>query len=112
MRSFLKALVLVPIALVVILFAVANRKNVQISFDPITRDAPQLAFEMPLFVVVIVALAIGILIGGIASWLVQGKHRKAERNLKRERERLLAEAEMLRATASQTTLANLPARRA
>jgi uncharacterized integral membrane protein len=112
MRGFLKALVLVPIGIVVILFAVANRKLVQVSLDPISREAPQLAYEVPLFVLILASIAAGIVIGGVASWLVQGKHRRAERNLKRERERLLAEAEILRATAPQATLANLPARRA
>jgi uncharacterized integral membrane protein len=111
MRVFLKAIVLVPIGILIILFAVANRRMVQISLDPISRDAPQIAYELPLFLVVLAALALGVLIGGFAAWLVQGKHRKAERNLKRERERLLAEADMLRATAPQATLANLPARR-
>lgn len=111
MRAFLKALLLVPLAIGVVLFAVANRKPVVLSLDPLTRDAPQIAYEVPLFVVVLAALALGVMIGGVAAWLVQGKHRKAERSLKRERERLLAETEMLRATAPQATLANLPARR-
>ena len=45
MKSFFKALILVPIALAVVLFAVANRAPVRVSFDPVSRDAPQFAFD-------------------------------------------------------------------
>ena len=35
MKAFFKALVLVPVALIVVLFSVANRAPVRVSFDPI-----------------------------------------------------------------------------
>ena len=38
-RTFLKALILVPIAVVLILFAVANRQWTSLSLDPFASDA-------------------------------------------------------------------------
>lgn len=111
MRAFLKALVLVPVAMVIVLFAVANRQIVRLSLDPLNREAPALAFDVPLFAVILGALAAGILVGGFASWLAQGKHRKAKRVLRRETDRLRNETEALRAHARDATLAALPARR-
>ncbi|MET3888978.1 putative integral membrane protein [Bosea sp. OAE506] len=104
MKSFFKALVLVPIALAVVLFAVANRAPVRVSFDPVSRDAPQFAYDIPLFAVVLVALAIGVLIGGFAAWMAQGKHRKAARRNRREAEALRSETQMLRAAVPDSAL--------
>lgn len=104
MKSFFKALVLVPIALAIVLFAVANRAPVRVSFDPISRDAPLFAFDVPLFAVVLAALAVGVLIGGLAAWLAQGKHRKAARRNRREAEVLRSEAQMLRLAVPDSAL--------
>lgn len=104
MKAFFKALVLVPVALVVVLFAVANRAPVRVSLDPISRDVPALAFDLPLFAVVLAAIAVGILIGGFASWLAQGKHRKAARLNRREAEKLRSEAQSLRAAVPDSAL--------
>ena len=111
MRTFLKALLIVPMALLVVLFAVANRQVVRLSLDPVSRDAPLYGFDAPLFAVVIAAVAIGVIIGGCASWLAQGKHRKARRVLGKEAERLRAEADTLRGMATDAALTALPSRR-
>lgn len=52
-------IVLAPLA---IAFAVANRGNVTISFDPFP-----LALDLPLYLAVFAALALGMMIGGVAS---------------------------------------------
>jgi uncharacterized integral membrane protein len=104
MKSFFKALILVPVALAIVLFSVANRKSVPLSFDPFSRDAPVFVFEVPLFAVVLAAIAVGILIGGLASWIAQGKHRKAARRNRREAETLRGEAQMLRAAVPDSAL--------
>lgn len=104
MRSFLKALILVPIALAIVLFSVANRAPVRVSLDPISRDAPVLAYDLPLFAVVLAALAFGVLIGGLASWLAQGKHRKAARRNRREVEALRSQTQALRSAVPDSAL--------
>ncbi len=89
MRTFLKAIVLVPVAIIAIAFAVANRQVVSISFDPFSASEPAFAFVAPLFLVIFILLMAGVLIGGVASWLGQGRYRRAAR-------RSLAEADDLR----------------
>src|SRR3954451_13112994 len=106
MRRFLKALILLPVAIVVVLLAVANRTPVTFSFDP-TRSAPDLAVTLPFYAFLFMAGALGVVIGGAASWLAQRKHRRARRHHRREADRLRAEAELLRAPASGAS--SLPA---
>jgi uncharacterized integral membrane protein len=108
MLRFLKMLVAIPAALAIVLFAVANRQTIRVSFDPFSREAPAAFVDVPLFVVALAALAIGIMLGGVAAWLAQGHHRKAERQLKREVTRLSGEAASLKATTPESALASLP----
>ena len=109
MIRFLKALILFPIFIAFILLAVANRGLVTLSLDPFSREVPEIAFQVPLYAVVIASVALGIVIGGIGSWLAQGGHRRAERRLKREAARLRSETERLRARANQGARSSLPA---
>ena len=69
---------------VIIAFAVANRQAVTVSFDPFSGHDPAATVSLPLFALVIVLLIIGVLIGGSASWLRQGKWRGAARRFERE----------------------------
>lgn len=111
MLRFLKMLVAIPVALVIVLFAVANRQSVRVSFDPLSREAPAVFVDVPLFAVVLSALALGVVVGGLAAWLAQGRHRKAERQLKREVSRLASETASLKAVAPESSLASLPSAR-
>jgi uncharacterized integral membrane protein len=83
-RTFLKALVLVPIAVLLIAFAVANRQWTPVSLDPFTSNPPALAIELPLFLVILSALMLGVIVGGIATWLGQRKWRRTARRLEAE----------------------------
>jgi hypothetical protein len=98
LRGFLKALVLVPVAVVAALLAVANRGPVTLSLDPFARADPTLKVTVPLFALVLGAVMVGVLLGGVGAWLAQGKHRRAARGQRREAERLRAETERLRQT--------------
>ena len=88
MKTFLKLLILVPLMLVAVAFAVANRQPVTVSFDPFSTDLPAFALSGPLFVVVILVVVFGVVLGGIATWLGQGRHRRAVRAMRRENENL------------------------
>ena len=94
LRRLAAALVLVPLAIVMIAFAVANRHEVTVSFDPFSADDPAASVTLPLWALVILLLITGVVIGGMASWLRQGKWRASARRLERElrhlRDRLTA----------------------
>jgi uncharacterized integral membrane protein len=66
--KFLRWLLLVPVALFAILLAIANRQAVTFSFDPFDPLTPALGVTMPLALLLIIAMLLGILIGGWASW--------------------------------------------
>ncbi|MCE4223808.1 DUF1049 domain-containing protein [Methylobacterium sp. C25] len=95
MIRFLKALVLLPVAIIVVLLAVANRESVTLSFDPFSPE-PAFSVVLPLYAIVFAAVALGILVGGIGSWLGQGKTRASARHHRREREKLERETAQLR----------------
>ena len=61
-------LVTVPLTLLVILFAIANRHQTLLSFDPFSQESPLLALNLPLWLIVFSAFFGGFVIGGITSW--------------------------------------------
>jgi uncharacterized integral membrane protein len=78
MKSFLKLLVLLPIVVIVTIFAIANRELVQVTVDPFGWfDMP--AVGVPLFLVLFLSCALGVVLGGTAVWIGQGRHRRAAR---------------------------------
>ena len=50
MRKFFTAVVLIPLGLIFVVFAVANRHPVTVSFDPFNSSDPSVGFTLPLFV--------------------------------------------------------------
>lgn len=95
-RKILAAIILVPIAIVIVGLAVANREIVSISFDPFNAANPAFALKAPLFVLVLILVIAGVIIGGIASWLRQGKWRRTARRLEFELRAARVEADSLR----------------
>ncbi len=79
MRKFFSGLVLIPLAIVFVVFAVANRHFVTVSFDPFNSASPSVALTLPLFVVIVVVAILGVVAGGMATWLRQGRWRRAAR---------------------------------
>jgi uncharacterized integral membrane protein len=79
MRKFVSYVIIIPLALIIIAFAVANRHVVTVSFDPLNAADPALSLEMPLFWVIFAATILGVLIGGSAAWYGQRHWRRAAR---------------------------------
>ncbi|MCJ2012349.1 LapA family protein [Methylobacterium sp. J-076] len=96
MVRFLKSLLLLPVAAVVILLAVANRAPVPLSFDPVNTDAPVFSVSLPLYVILFGAVALGIVVGGVFTWLGQGRVRASARHHRREASRYEREVNRLR----------------
>ena len=88
MRRFLFLIILVPLAAVIVLFSVANREAVTVSLDPFHSGVPAVSFAAPLFVLLFGALALGLIIGGMAAWARQGRWRRAARRIEAEAEKL------------------------
>jgi uncharacterized integral membrane protein len=79
MRKFLSAVILIPLGLIFIVFAVANRHFVTVSFDPFNSTDPAIQFSLPLFVLIIAAAIVGVIAGGCATWFGQRRWRRTAR---------------------------------
>jgi uncharacterized integral membrane protein len=104
LRKIVAALLLVPLAVVLIAFAMANRQIVTVSFDPFSTSAPAAAVTLPLFALIIVVLIVGVIVGGTAAWLGQSKWRRAARRLEREVIEHRAKADVLRRAAAESSI--------
>jgi hypothetical protein len=102
MRKFVAIVVLVPLAVVLVMFAVANRALVTVSFDPFSSVEPAFALKMPLFVLIFVLVGLGVLAGGIAAWLRQHKWRARARQAEAEARDLRARLEAQRLEADRS----------
>lgn len=111
MMRVLKWLLLVPLVLVALLFALANRELVTVSFDPFATDMAAFAITAPLFIVLLLAVMLGVVLGGGVTWVSQGRYRKAARQERAQAARMREESDRLRQLAD-TRGAQLPAPRA
>jgi uncharacterized integral membrane protein len=96
LRKIFTAIIVVPLVVIIISFAVANRQVVTVSFDPLSTVSPAYAVTLPLFIVIFIILIFGVLIGGLAAWLRQGKWRRTARRLDGDMRALHREHDALR----------------
>jgi uncharacterized integral membrane protein len=97
MRKFFTALVLIPLGLIFIVFAVANRHLVTVSFDPFNSSDPSAGVTLPLFVVIIAVTIAGVVAGGCATWFRQRHWRRAARQHEADARQARAQRADLRA---------------
>ena len=92
MKQLFKFLFLVPVALVVLALSVANRHLVNIYLDPFAGASPEgTQISVPLYIIMLLAALAGIIVGGVTTWLEQGKYRRAARRARSEAESLRTE---------------------
>jgi uncharacterized integral membrane protein len=99
MRKFFTAMVLIPLGLVFLVFAVANRHFVTVSFDPFNSTDPSIAVTLPLFAVIIAVAILGVVAGGSATWFRQRRWRRAARQQEADARQARAQLADLRANA-------------
>ena len=78
MRKLVAALIVVPLGVLLVALSVVNRKPVTLGLNPFDASSG-FAIEAPFFLFLLGAFALGLLIGGLATWLSQGKWRKTAR---------------------------------
>ena len=91
-NRFLTIVVLVPLAVILIALAVANRGAVPFTIDPFNPGNPALTITWPLFAYLFIAFVLGLLVGGVATWLKQRRYRKEARRHAEEARKLREEA--------------------
>jgi uncharacterized integral membrane protein len=97
-RRIVGWIVLVPLCVVLIVFALANRQLVVVNFNPFVPSEALTTpgVGVPLFLVLFGVLLFGVVAGGIATWFAQSSHRRDERAYRREAERLNRELDVVR----------------
>ena len=80
-RKIVTLVIVLPLAAVIVAFAVANRELVTVSFDPFSSTNPAYAATLPLFILIFVLVILGVIVGGAAAWLRQAHWRSAARQL-------------------------------
>jgi uncharacterized integral membrane protein len=97
MRMLFRLFIVVPIAIVLLMFAFANRHLVTVSFDPfVGKDVAGPAITAPLFILLVLAIGVGVILGGLASWFKQAKLKRALREARAEADEARIEAARLR----------------
>ena len=108
LRKIIAALIVIPAALVIVLFAVANRAPVRVSLDPFAADPAMFGVSVPLFLLVLMVLVLGVVVGGISAWMGQSRWRRRARRLSAELKASRADNETLRRQVEASTPAQPP----
>ncbi|MFN0265282.1 LapA family protein [Tepidamorphus sp. 3E244] len=101
LRKLFSLLILLPLAILLVAFTVANRHMVKVALDPFSPANPAIGYELPLYAVIFASLCVGVIAGGMATWFGQGRWRKEARDKRTEAARARREAESLRRDADR-----------
>jgi uncharacterized integral membrane protein len=93
LKKLAKLIIFLPIAIVLIVLSVANRHVVTVALNPFDPQDQLLSVSAPFFIFIFGALIIGMIVGSLATWFKQGKHRKKARAQSFEAERWHSEAD-------------------
>ena len=97
-------LVTLPLAIIIVLFAESHRDGVSVTFWPIP-----LAIEAPLYLIVLLALAVGFIAGELVAWINGRHHRRHARRRARRIEELERELGATQAKLPKSEATRLPA---
>src|SRR5512145_276844 len=86
---------MVPATVVLVALGVANIHDVRLALDPFRPDDPALSIVLPFYVWLLAALIVGVVTGGLATWLTQAHWRRSARRQDEEARRWRAEADRL-----------------
>jgi uncharacterized integral membrane protein len=101
-RKIVSAVILIPLLVLFVAFAVANRQSVTVSFDPFSSTAPAYVATLPLYAIIFIVLILGVVIGGVASWISQRYWRRATKRLDAEVRSLHEEMDAMRRQLADT----------
>lgn len=92
MKRFLGLLFLALLIAIGYAMEVANRHEVTVYFDPFTSgDLSGPHITAPLSFILLASLMIGVVLGGVATWIEQSRYRRASRRAKADAKNLRKE---------------------
>jgi hypothetical protein len=95
LRRILSLLIAFPLGAVLVAIAISNRHPVQLILDPFRPETPALAISLPFYAYLLGALTLGVILGGIATWMGQSRWRRTARTQGQRAQRYQAEADRL-----------------
>ncbi|MGE0701699.1 MAG: hypothetical protein AB7O57_21560 [Hyphomicrobiaceae bacterium] len=110
LKRVVRLLIAFPAALLLVTLAVSNRHSVQMILDPFRPERPALAIEMPFYFYLFGAMLLGVVIGGLATWVGQSHWRSTARQRSQDAMRWRAEADRLTRERDAQVTTSTPAR--
>jgi uncharacterized integral membrane protein len=95
LRRILTLLIAFPLGAALVAIAVSNRKPVELILDPFRPEQPALSLQLPFYAYLLGALVVGVILGGMATWLGQSRWRRTARTQGQKAARWQAEADRL-----------------
>ena len=95
LRRIVSLLVAFPLGVLIVTLAVTNRHQVRLVLDPFKPETPALSLELPFYMYLIGALVLGVVLGGVATWMGQSRWRRTARVQGQKAARYQAEADRL-----------------
>ncbi|WP_170263460.1 lipopolysaccharide assembly protein LapA domain-containing protein [Blastochloris sulfoviridis] len=98
LRKLLFLVLGLPLGIVLVVLSVANRAPVTLVLDPFTGDAATAAYtvSVPLYLLILGTLTLGVILGGVTSWLTTGRWHRTAKRARAHIHQLQAEIERLR----------------
>lgn len=90
MARILALIVGLPLSILIVALAVANRRPVTLSLDPFSPDSPAFSVTVPLFAIIFGGVIFGLVLGGLYTWMRQGRYRREARRTRRDLARVQA----------------------
>ncbi|MGO4683208.1 hypothetical protein [Hyphomicrobium sp. 2TAF46] len=94
-RRILALLIGFPLGIILVAIAVSNRQPVDLILDPFRPEKPALSVVLPFYIYLMAALVLGVILGGVATWMGQSRWRQTARSQGRRAARWQAEADRL-----------------
>lgn len=94
-RKLILGLIVIPLGVLIVALAVVNREAATLYLNPLGGGDAGPALQAPLFLFLLGAFAVGLVVGGCATWLSQGKWRRTARETKNEARALRRQADRL-----------------
>lgn len=95
LRRIVWLLIALPAGLLLVTLAVVNRHEVRLVLDPFQPETPVLSLALPFYVYLFATLLLGVVLGGAAVWITQGRWRRSARQHGKSAVRWRAEADRL-----------------
>ncbi len=108
MRKFLTGLIVIPLGVLFIVFAFANRHPVTVTFDPFDANDRMATVTLPLFILIIAVAIFGVVAGSVATWFGQRRWRHKVRQYEADAREARVELADLRSRRESRDTARLP----